>query len=138
MIKSPFADAGRFGTIEIRLRELYKRVSEAQSRAAAKLRDGVTCREVDEAARSHLAEADLEKFFTHGLGHGFGLEIHEAPSIRGNSDDVLKAGMVVTLEPGVYLNGFAGVRIEDDYLITADGAERLTSLPRDWDFFSGG
>ncbi|QVL30926.1 aminopeptidase P family protein [Telmatocola sphagniphila] len=137
VIKSPYANSARYRMIENRLHDLYKMVSEAQARAAAKLRPGVHVREVDIAARGYLAEQGYSREFNHGLGHGFGLEIHEAPQIRSNSEDVLQANMVVTLEPGVYLQGFAGVRMEDDFLITPDGAERLSSLPRDWAFFEG-
>ena len=106
-------------------------------RAAAQLRPGATAKEVDVAARGYLTDAGYGKEFNHGLGHGFGLEIHESPQIRSNSDDVLQAGMVVTLEPGVYIPGFAGIRIEDDYLITNEGAERLSSLAKNWEFFLG-
>jgi Xaa-Pro aminopeptidase len=67
------------------------------------------------------------------LGHGIGLEIHEAPSIRSNSEDILQAGMVITLEPGIYLPDFGGVRIEDDFLITPNAVERLTKTPQHWE-----
>ena len=82
--------------------------------------------------RSALAEASFEKAFTHGLGHGIGLQVHEAPDLRASSTDVLRPGMVVTIEPGVYLQGWGGVRIEDDILVTPDGCELLTTLPRDF------
>jgi Xaa-Pro aminopeptidase len=120
--------------VESTWEKIYTVVLQAQLRAAAKLRDGVQVREVDTAARGYIEEAGYGEYFNHGLGHGFGLEIHEAPSIRANSEDTLRAGMVVTIEPGIYLPGVAGVRIEDDYLITESGAERLTSLPREWDW----
>src|SRR5262245_19007305 len=121
------------GGVESELRKVYTVVLEAQTRAIAALRPGVSVKEVDAAARGHIAAAGYGDHFTHGLGHGIGLEVHEAPAVRSNSDDVLRAGMVVTIEPGIYLPGFGGVRIEDDVLITPDGAEVLTSVPRGWD-----
>jgi Xaa-Pro aminopeptidase len=119
--------------VESRLQTLYTVVLEAQARAIAALRPGVDVKVVDAAARGHIADAGFGECFNHGLGHGIGLEVHEAPAIRSNSDDVLRAGMVVTIEPGVYLPGFGGVRIEDDILITPHGPEVLTSVPRDWE-----
>jgi Xaa-Pro aminopeptidase len=119
--------------VESRLQKMYTVVHEAQRRAIAAIRPGVSVKVVDAAARGYIAEAGYGEYFNHGLGHGIGLEIHEAPSIRSNSDDILAAGMVVTIEPGVYLPEFAGVRIEDDILVTADGPEILTSVGRNWD-----
>jgi Xaa-Pro aminopeptidase len=80
-----------------------------------------------------IAKAGWGKNFGHGLGHGIGLEIHEGPRISRNSKVVLKAGMVVTVEPGVYLPGWGGIRIEDDVLVTRTGHEVLSSLPREFD-----
>ena len=119
--------------------EIYPVVVKAQSEAAKLLRDGVPGKEVDAAARKVLAAAKfrdhpglkLDEFFTHGLGHGIGLNVHEAPSIRANSDDILRTGMVVTLEPGVYIPEWGGVRVEDNFLITRDGSIRLSTLPHD-------
>ena len=118
--------------VESRLETVYTVVLEAQRRAIAALLPGVNVKQVDAAARGYITEAGFGEFFNHGLGHGIGLEVHEAPAIRSNSDDVLRAGMVVTIEPGVYLPDFGGVRIEDDVLITPDGPEVLTSVPKDW------
>jgi Xaa-Pro aminopeptidase len=120
-------------TVESKLRSIYTVVLEAQRRAIAELRPGVDVKVVDRAARGYIADAGYGAYFNHGLGHGIGLEIHEAPSIRSNSNDVLAAGMVVTIEPGIYLPDFGGVRIEDDVLITADGPVVLTSVAKDWD-----
>jgi Xaa-Pro aminopeptidase len=125
--------ASRKRAVESRLWKVYTVVLEAQKRAIAALRPNVSVKTVDAAARGHIANAGYGKYFTHGLGHGIGLEIHEAPAVRSNSDDVLAAGMVVTIEPGIYLPDFGGVRIEDDVLITDDGPEILTSVPREWD-----
>jgi Xaa-Pro aminopeptidase len=119
--------------VESRLEKMYTVVLEAQTRAIAALRPGVSVKVVDAAARGYIASAGFGDYFNHGLGHGIGLEIHEAPAIRSNSDDVLQAGMVVTIEPGVYLPDFGGVRIEDDILITPDGPVVLTSVPKDWE-----
>ena len=119
--------------VESRLEKMYTVVLEAQTRAIAALRPGVSVKVVDAAARAYIADAGFGDYFTHGLGHGIGLEVHEAPAIRSNSDDVLRAGMVVTIEPGVYLPDFGGVRIEDDILITPDGPVVLTSVPKDWE-----
>lgn len=120
-------------TVERKLTDIYTVVSEAQQKAAAAIRPGVHVREVDRAARAHIEQAGYGPYFNHGLGHGIGLEIHEAPSIRSNSEDILQAGMVITLEPGIYLPDFGGVRIEDDFLITPNGVERLTKTPQHWD-----
>jgi Xaa-Pro aminopeptidase len=121
------------------LEEVYEAVLKAQEAAIATIRHGVSCKEVDTAARMvlqnakmrDLKDANLNDYFTHGLGHGLGLETHESPRIRQNSNDILEAGMIVTIEPGVYIPGWGGVRVEDDVLVTKEGATLLTTLPRD-------
>ena len=89
--------------------------------------------DVDAAARNVITRAGYGKQFGHGLGHGFGLEIHEAPRLAANQQRPLKAGMVVTVEPGIYLPRWGGVRIEDDILVTRDGHRVLSQLPRELD-----
>ena len=121
------------GRISRKFREIYATVFEAQRRAIAAIRPGATAQQVDAAARRFIAEAGYGRWFDHGLGHGIGLEIHEAPRLTAQSDLVLKAGMVVTVEPGIYLPGWGGVRLEDDVLVTRQGAEVLTSLPKQLD-----
>jgi Xaa-Pro aminopeptidase len=116
------------GRSTARERSLYAAVLEAQLAAIAALRPGATCGQVDEAARRVLRRAGLAKFFTHSTGHGVGLEIHEPPRLGAKSDAVLEAGMVVTVEPGAYLPGRYGVRIEDMLLVTPNGAEVLTPV----------
>lgn len=106
-------------------------VAEAQERGCEVLRPGVKASEVDEACRSYLAEKGLADYFVHGTGHGVGLEIHEAPWINSKSSEILKEGQVVTVEPGVYLPGVGGARVEDTVLITSSGFRRLSSAPKD-------
>ena len=114
-----------------RLARVYAAVREAQDRAFRAIRPGVEARAVDAAAREAIAEAGYGDYFGHGLGHGIGLEVHEGPAVRPNSQAVLQPGMVFTVEPGVYLPGWGGVRIEDDVLVTPEGCEVLTHAPRD-------
>lgn len=99
---------------------------EAAEMAAAALAPGKSCADIDKIARDIISADGYGPNFAHGLGHGLGLEIHESPRISPLSDDVLSIGDVVTIEPGIYINGWGGMRIEDDYLITKDGAHCLT------------
>lgn len=110
----------------------YDSVLEAQAAAVEAVRPGVTCGAVDEAARSVLRRAKLAEYFTHSTGHGVGLEIHEAPRIAAKQRQVLEEGMVITIEPGVYLPGQFGIRIEDMVLVTRHGNEVLTPVTRAW------
>ena len=110
-----------------RERAAYGAVLEAQEAAVAAVAPGVSCAAVDEAARSVLKRAKLGKWFSHSTGHGVGLEIHEGPRLGAKMEQVLEAGMVVTIEPGVYLPGEFGVRIEDTVLVTERGGEVLTA-----------
>jgi Xaa-Pro aminopeptidase len=118
-------------TISPKLEEVYTVVLTAQERAIQKIRPGIKAQEVDAEARTVIASAGYGNHFGHGLGHGIGLQVHEAPSLRPNSDTVLEAGMVMTVEPGIYLPGWGGVRIEDDVLVTPEGCEVLTSVTKD-------
>lgn len=113
-----------------RLRKAYEVVLNAQARAIACMRPGVKASEVDAAARATIAAAGFGEFFNHGTGHGFGLQIHETPFLKPGNDTPLQAGMVITVEPGIYLPGVGGVRVEDDVWITPDGHEVLSRLPR--------
>jgi len=115
-----------FGWGSDRQREVYEVVLAAQLAALKKIRAGVPCVEVDAAARNLITEAGYGEYFGHGLGHGVGLEIHEGPTLNPRSSDVLEAGMVVTVEPGIYLPGFGGVRIEDLVVVTDRGFRNLT------------
>ncbi len=122
---------GDNGAASEKLQQVYAVVLEAQRRAIAAVRPGAAASAVDTAARSYIAEAGYGSYFSHGLGHGLGLQVHEAPSLRPTLQAVLQPGMVVTIEPGIYLPDWGGVRIEDDILVTPDGAEVLTHCPRD-------
>jgi len=113
-------------------REVYDAVLEAQQAAMAAVAPGVTAGDVDEAARSVLRRAELDKYFTHSTGHGVGLEIHEGPRLAAKQTQVLEQGMVITVEPGVYMPGRFGLRIEDMVLVTKTGGEILTPSVKAW------
>lgn len=110
--------------------DAYARLLEAQQLGLGRIQAGMSSRSVDTAVRDKLGEHDLSKYFTHGLGHGVGLEIHEAPRLSQGTDTVLEAGHVVTCEPGIYLPGRYGMRIEDTVIVTGDGYESLTALSK--------
>ena len=110
----------------------YESVLEAQQAAIAAVRPGATAGEVDEAARKVLRKAGLGRYFTHSTGHGVGLEIHETPRVAAGQKEVLKPGMVITIEPGVYFPGKWGVRIEDMVAVTESGGEVLTPTSKDF------
>ena len=118
------------GDADDRLREVYGVVLAAQHAALGVLRAGVTAKDADTAAREVITAAGFGDYFTHGLGHGVGLRIHEAPSSSQTSEDVLQAGQVLTVEPGVYIPDWGGVRIEDVGVLEDDGFRVLTRAPK--------
>jgi Xaa-Pro aminopeptidase len=115
-----------------RAKRMYREVLEAQLAAIDAVRDGVAAGGVDRAARRRLRAGGLDRAFVHSTGHGLGLEIHEAPRLGRREKTLLRAGMVVTIEPGVYLEGFGGIRIEDTVAVTAAGCEILTPVSKEF------
>ena len=120
------------GTAPKRVKEWYKAVLEAQGAAIAAVRSGASCGDVDAAARTTLAAYKLDKYFVHSTGHGLGLEVHEDPRVARGQRARLEPGTVVTIEPGVYVPGVGGIRIEDDVAVHEDRIELLTRAPRDF------
>jgi Xaa-Pro aminopeptidase len=114
-----------------KVKKMYRAVLEAQEAAIAAVRPGVTAMHVDRAARRVLKAEKLDKAFVHSTGHGLGLEIHEPPRLGKKEKTRLEPGMAITIEPGVYLEGFGGIRIEDTVLVTASGCEILTPTPKE-------
>ena len=120
------------GRAPARVRRWYQAVLEAQSAARDVLKAGIAVGAVDAAARNVLQHKGLGRYFVHSTGHGIGLENHDDPRIARDKKRLLEAGNVVTLEPGVYVEGVGGIRIEDDALVTHRGAEILTTAPREF------
>jgi Xaa-Pro aminopeptidase len=119
------------GPPQAKARRVYNTILEAQQSALEAIRPGITAGEVDRAARNVLKKNGLDRFFTHSTGHGVGLEIHETPRVAQGQKKALQAGMVITIEPGVYLPGEWGVRVEDAVVVTERGCEILTPSPKD-------
>ena len=113
-----------------RQRELYYNVLEAQKKAVKSVRAGIKSAEIDAAARDYIDQKGYGDFFGHGTGHGVGLEVHEKPVVSWRNKETIKENMVFTVEPGIYIPGFGGVRIEDMVLAGKKEAEVLTSLPK--------
>lgn len=118
--------AGKASNKQMRI---YQTVKSAQQKAYESIKQGILGSEVDLAARRVIEAAGFGEFFVHNLGHGVGLDIHEAPILSPESKDILEKGNVVTIEPGIYVPGFGGVRIEDTVLITQSTVEKLTTSP---------
>jgi Xaa-Pro aminopeptidase len=118
------------GKLSPQLQKVYEVVLAAQAAAIAAIRPGAVMKDVDSAARRVIDDAGYANEFNHSLGHGLGLAVHELPRLAPDQDRKLAPGMVVTVEPGIYIPNSLGVRIEDDVLVTSDGNEILTSLPK--------
>jgi len=119
------------GRAPARVKQWYRAVLEAQIAAIAAVRAGVSCGDVDAAARQVLAGYKLDRLFTHSTGHGLGLEVHEDPRVARGQKVRLEPGFVITIEPGVYMAGVGGIRIEDDVAVHPESTEVLTRIPRD-------
>jgi Xaa-Pro aminopeptidase len=120
------------GKASRKVKGLYQAVLEAQEAAKRTIRPGVKAGEIDRAARGVLKNFKLAQHFTHSTGHGLGIEVHEMPRLGKDEETVLVEGMVVTVEPGVYIEGLGGIRIEDDVVVTASGAVDLTTASREF------
>ena len=118
------------GEVDRNLRQIFDIVLEAHDSALEAVRPGLQISELDAVARDFITSQGFGDSFGHGLGHGVGLEIHEYPGVSSRSDQCLVAGMVITIEPGIYISGTGGVRIEDTIVVTEDGFEKLTSIPK--------
>jgi Xaa-Pro aminopeptidase len=119
------------GKISAKFRKIYGIVLTAQLAAIDAIRPGISCEQVDSVARTIIAKAGYGSAFGHGLGHGTGLDIHESPRFAAGQKAKLQPGMIVTVEPGIYLPDWGGVRIEDDVLVTRTGHEVLTDVPKE-------
>lgn len=121
-----------FGQPDDTIRKVYDIVLESHDRAIAQIRPGVLLKEIDAAARDYIKQRGYADYFGHGLGHGVGLEVHESPRVSPLSKGLTEVGMVFTVEPGIYLPGLGGVRIEDIVVVTEDGCRILTRLPKNF------
>ncbi len=119
------------GQVEAEYARIHQIVQAANAAGRAAGKPGVPCAEIDHAARKIIEEAGYGEYFTHRTGHGIGMEAHEAPYMRGDNMQILETGMTYTVEPGIYLAGRNGVRIEDNVLVTEEGCESLSDMPRE-------
>jgi Xaa-Pro aminopeptidase len=119
------------GSASKRFKQMYQGVLEAQLASIDAIRPGATAAQVDRAARAVIEGIGLGKEFVHSTGHGLGLEIHEAPRIGKKCPTVLQAGFTITVEPGIYVDGYGGIRIEDTVVVTDHGCEVLTPTPKE-------
>jgi Xaa-Pro aminopeptidase len=129
---SDMTRVAHLGRAPQKIRQMYKAVLEAQLAGIDAVREGNTAGKVDQATRSVLRKHGLDKAFVHSTGHGLGLEIHELPRLGKKDSTPLKAGMTITIEPGVYLEDVGGIRVEDTVLVTAQGCEILTPTAKDF------
>lgn len=119
------------GEVDAEFQKIHKIVQDSNAAGRAAAKPGVPCADVDKAAREVIEKSGYGKYFTHRTGHGIGMEGHEAPFMRGDNMQILEPGMAFTVEPGIYLTGRNGVRIEDNLVITEDDAESLSDMPRE-------
>jgi Xaa-Pro aminopeptidase len=119
------------GHLDAKHREVYEVVLQAQLAGLDAVKPGVMGKDVDAAGRKVIDAAGYGPYFGHGIGHGVGLEVHEGPSASKKSETILKPGMIVTVEPGVYIPGFGGCRIEDLVLVTETGSQVLSHSPKE-------
>ena len=119
------------GDVSSKQREIYNIVHFTQLKALGAVKMGIATKEIDALSRRILAQFGLDSFFGHGLGHGVGIDVHEQPTLNSKSATILKSGMVVTIEPGVYIPNEFGVRIEDTVVITSESIEILTKSPKE-------
>ena len=119
------------GSVTQKQQETYNIVKDAHDRALDAVKDGVSCREIDRIAREWIEKAGMGQYFSHGTGHGVGLDVHETPTISAKSNDYLETGMVITVEPGIYIPDLWGVRIEDMVVVGNNGFEILSNVPKE-------
>lgn len=119
------------GNVDIKMKQIYDIVYEAQKRGVQAAKAGMTGKELDSVCRDYIAGAGYGEYFKHGTGHGLGLDVHEGPRVNQKNDEPLEIGACVTIEPGIYITGLGGVRIEDDVILTEDGCIILNEFPKE-------